>query len=268
MAEKKGISKKNKESLKQRILIFLAMLLSLCAIVLAGKVIEYRTDLAASKRELAALPALPQTFQASQTPQAVWTTLKAYNDKMRQINSDYAGVLKIDGTAITYPVMRGSDNVKYLTTSFDGSENLCGTLFMDYRCTGENLPHMIIYGHHVGQTDGSRYLFGKLDELLDEQNRTENMVIALVENNRLSEFEIFSARVTDVDDPAYQLDFCEPGSFEAFLEKNGAPPDAEQILTLSTCYGAGRDDKRIIVQGVLKNASFIDENQSMIAEFE
>ena len=71
----------------------------------------------------------------------------------------------------------------------------------------------------------------------------------------MAEYEIFSVRYTDINDPAYNLDFSTAECFRAFLERNGAPLDATQILTLSTCVGGGSgyEDKRIIVQGVLRN---------------
>lgn len=69
-------------------------------------------------------------------------------------------------------------------------------------------------------------------------------------NDRMHEFEIFAARQTNIHDPAYQLDFTAEGAFAAFLERNNAPPNATQILTLSTCIGTN-NDLRMIVQGTL-----------------
>jgi sortase B len=170
---------------------------------------------------------------------------------MREINSDYVGLLKIDGTTINYPVVRGNDNVKYLNTTFGGDKNIVGAIFMDYRCVGDNVPHFIIYGHEVDDLDGTKLMFGGLCSFLDEQYLAEHSEIMLMENNKLSVFEIFSARVTDINDSAYYLDLNAQGSFQSFAERNGAPPDAEQIITLSTCVGAD-NDRRMIVQGVLK----------------
>ena len=254
--------KKIKMSWQMKILICLALLITICAIAFAIKVIRYNVYLTAAKRELASLPILPETTKV------VWSTLSFYEKKMRSINPEYIGALRVDNTLISYPVVRGNDNDKYLNTSFEGAYNPFGAIFMDYRCIEENMPHIIIYGHHAGDTDGNRFLFGWLDGFLDEQTRTEHELITLIENNQLSEFEIFSARVTDINDPAYQLDFSAQGSFETFLEKNGAPLDATQILTLSTCYGTGDDiNKRIIIQGALKDISTIDENQITVPTY-
>ena len=222
------------------ILICLAIFTTICASVFAIRVLLHEAELSASRQELAALPVAPTVDESN---------LAYIESEMRDINPDYVGELRIDGSSISHPVVRGSDNVKYLTTSFSGAENSFGSLFMDYRCIGESIPHIIIYGHHARDMFGQNLLFGGLDEFLDDEYRSGHSVIMFIENDSVSEFEIFSARVTDVDDPAYHLNFDAPGSFDAFLERIGAPPDAVQIITLSTCSLTGDNDSRIVVQG-------------------
>jgi sortase B len=119
---------------------------------------------------------------------------------------------------------------------------------MDYRCAGEYVPHIIIYGHNTRYGD----MFRELHRFLDEQFLAEYPIITLKVNDRTVEYEIFSARKTDIYDPAYHLDFSAPGSFRAFAERNGAPPNAAQIITLSTCVSGNNDDERVIVQGALR----------------
>ena len=168
-----------------------------------------------------------------------------------KINPDYVGWLKIEDTVVNFPVVRGDDNSKYLKTIYSGKKNMLGSIFMDYRCVEDDAPHIIIYGHEVRGVY-SELMFGGLKRFLDKQYLANHPTIMFMKNNILSEFEIFSARMSDINDPAYQLDFNAPDSFNAFLEQNGAPTDATQIITLSTCVGAG-NDKRMIVQGSLKS---------------
>ena len=241
------------------ILICIATLTTICGTVLAARVLPQKADLAASQRELSSLPMLPDT------PGVIWSTIEDYEKRMREINPDYVGLIRIEGV-LDYPVVRGSDNVKYLSTSYGGDENLFGAIFMDYRCVGENVPNIIIYGHNAVDTNSNSYLFHGLHQFLNEQFIAANQTIIFVENDMLFEYEIFSARITDINDQAYQLDFSAPGSSAAFLERNGAPPDATQILTLSTCYVGGGDDGRLVVQGALRNIMPIDKTQTMVAE--
>jgi len=177
----------------------------------------------------------------------------ALDEEMRQMNPDYICWLRVDGTGIDYPVVRGYDNEKYISTSFYGEKNLAGTLFMDYRNVGElfsqsaedALPHIIIYGHNLQQGG----MFGNLRMFLNSQFFEENRRITLTVDDQDIEFEIFSARRSDINDPAYFLNFSEPHYFPRFADKIDAPLSATQIITLSTCASGGGNDARIIIQG-------------------
>ena len=198
-----------------------------------------------SKPALSTEPyAEPQQPQDAPEPRHI----SAFDAGMRDINPDYICWIKIEGTEIDYPVVRGEDNEQYLSLSFFNERNGLGALFMDYRCAGEYVPHIIIYGHNAR----SGVLFGGLRRFLGERYLTEHPIITLKVNDRIVEYEIYSARETDITDPAYHLDFSAPGSFTEFAERNGAPPDAAQILTLSTCVSGNNKDERIIIQAALR----------------
>jgi len=177
----------------------------------------------------------------------------ALDQEMLGINPDYVCWIKVEGTDIDYPVVRGYDNEKYLTLSFNGEENIAGTIFMDYRNRGslltydleEAFPHIIIYGHNIKRGG----MFGGLRKYLDEQYMEEHPIITLIIDDQIVEFKIFSARQTDIDDPAYFLHFDEPQVFSRFANKIDAPLAATQIITLSTCVSTGDNDARMIVQG-------------------
>jgi len=171
--------------------------------------------------------------------------LSALDVEMRSINPDYVAWIRIDGTNIDYPVVRGSDNEKYVNTSFYGEDNIAGAIFMDYRNIGDPIPHIIIYGHNLLQGG----MFTDLRRLLDEQFLEANNIITLVVNGYEVQFEIFSARISDVNDPAYNLNLNTPRDIARFANRINAPIRATQIITLSTCVSRGNDDERLIVQG-------------------
>ena len=244
------------------IAIILAIVGTICTVVLTTALIVNIVDLRAfhakhnsllelaealeSEREMAPfLSQLPYTnippAQSSPAPQYI----SAFDVGMRDINPDYICWIKIEDTKIDYPVVRGEDNEKYLNLSFFNERNGLGALFMDYRCEGEYVPHIIIYGHNARSGD----LFGGLRRFLNERYLEEHPTISLKVNDRIVEYEIFSARETDVADIAYDLDFSAPGSFSEFAENCGAPPDTAQIITLSTCVSGYNKDERVIVQG-------------------
>jgi len=171
--------------------------------------------------------------------------LSALDVEMRSINPDYVAWIRIDGTSIDYPVVRGSDNEKYVNTSFYGEKKKAGAIFMDYRCIGDPIPHIIIYGHNLHEGG----MFTDLRKLIDKQFLEANNIITLTVNGYEVDFEIFSARRTDIYDPAYNLDLNTPRDFARFANRINAPIRATQIITLSTCVSQGNDDERVIVQG-------------------
>jgi sortase B len=233
---------------------WIAVITTACAALFAFQSIPFLSDLIAFRRRT-----LPD--------------ISPFDAHWNELNSDFAGWLRIDGTNIDFPVVRGSNNTEYLNTTFSGEENMLGAIFMDYRSV-EDSPHIIIYGHQLGDISGNTVLFGTLINFLDTEYLTARPYILFLENGELHQFEIFSARATDIYDPAYQINFNTPDSFETFLEKIGAPTAETQniahidigalqietpkvpvrIITLSTCIGADNDN-RMIVQGILRQTT-------------
>ena len=259
---------------KLKIIFTIASFLTIASLVIIfvffSQVMTQTRDLAAMQREHTSLLRLAEVlFKMELTdeipyvipyglPQEVIETVIQYEYEqpyvnifdagMRAVNPDFIAWMIIDGTVINHPVVRGADNEKYLNTSFYGTPNMFGTLFMDYRNVGDYVPHIIIYGHNARNED----MFGSLHYFLDEEHMAAHPIITLLVNGRVVEYEIFSARKTDVNDPEYFLDFNAPGSFDAFLERINAPANSTQIITLSTCVSRGNDDERVIVQGSLR----------------
>ena len=242
-----------KKSFGQRFLnTCLAVILTIFCGCVGLVIISQVAALRSTREEIASLqePEITDVYNAP-VPQAEFIAqphISEFDTGMREINPDYICWLKIDDTEISYPVVRGDDNEAYLGLSFYGESNYFGSLFMDYRCMGESVPNIIIYGHNSRQGD----MFGRLRNYLNEEFLENHPVITLVVNDRVVEYEIFSARRTNINDPAYFLDFNDSGAFNGFIERCGAPADATQILTLSTCVSGNDKDERVIIQGALR----------------
>lgn len=218
---------------RQRFFICLSIISCPCAIMLAFIVIPHVRDLRAIRQELASLP-----------------NLSPFDAYWQETNPDYVGWLRIEGTIIDFPVVRGSDNVRYLTTTFRGEENIVGSIFMDYRIASADEPHIIIYGHQARDEAHNPLMFGVLHYFLCDEHMAAHPTVVFMENDMMHEFEIFAARMSNIYDPAFRLDFSAEGTFERYLARIGAPSDASQIITLSTCVGAN-NNVRMIVQGSL-----------------
>jgi len=251
--DKKSDEKKNFWRFTKTSAIILAIVIfGLVALVTSIIVMVHANNLRASRAEYDYLRELAGDTEAG-AAEAGTQYLSELDREMLQINPDYVCWIRINGTDIDHPVVRGSDNERYLNTSFSGDDNIAGALFMDYRITGdlhadrigELIPHIIIYGHNL-QRGG---MFTSLRDFLVSEFLENNNIITLIVNDQVIEYEIFSARLSSIDDNAYFLNFEESHQFPRFANRIDAPLVATQIITLSTCTRGGSDDARIIVQG-------------------
>ena len=144
----------------------------------------------------------------------------------RAKNPDFVGVLSLPILGITYPVVQGEDNEKYLETTFEGRSNPAGCLFMD--CENDRDlkdPVTYIYGHNM--KDGS--MFGKLRRFLSEKElRSADIRATLSTSEGDHEYSFSKAEVVDLNEP---------------------PPPApaeDSLLVLYTCYGRSGDKKLLI----------------------
>lgn len=64
---------------------------------------------------------------------------------MLQKNSDTVGWIKVDGTKVNYPVVQSSDNSYYLNHAFNGSSNIGGWIFADYRDDFKEFGKTLLY---------------------------------------------------------------------------------------------------------------------------
>lgn len=185
--------------------------------------------------------------------------IKAKLNSIREKNSDLYGWIKIEGTAIDYPIVQSDDNEYYLTHTYTGGYSPAGSVFADYRCSGKITENYntILYAHHMAS--GST-MFHSLDNYFNETFFRENPYIYIYTLDGIYTFEVFAVYVTDVSYPYIKTSFNTDEEFTEFakdlqsrslyvregltFEKN------EHILTLSTCTNLVKTD-RIAVQAKL-----------------
>ena len=164
-----------------------------------------------------------------------------------EMNPDFVGWLAIPGTAISYPVVRGTDNSLYLRTTFSGAANPAGAIFMDYGCAkGFDAPVCMVYGHNMRD----KSMFGSLSDFLDRGFVEENPNIAIITaDGRNLVYRIFEARRTDVWDSVYTLDSNDDKAAAGFP----AAASSERLLVLSTCVSGSDRDARLLVLAALED---------------
>lgn len=181
------------------------------------------------------------------SPYAESGVLRQY-DPLYEQNGDMAGWLRVDGTAIDYPVMYTPDDVEhYLRRAFDGGYALGGTLFLGAPWSPD-APYAIIFGHHM--KDGS--MFGGLVDYASADFAAEHPVIRFDTLTERREYEIaaaFYSRVyTNKDANVFRYyqytDLSDEETFEEYVAQCKAaalydtgvePRYGDRLLALSTC---------------------------------
>ena len=185
-------------------------------------------------------------------------TLNSYKI-LEEVNPDMVGWLTVKGTKIDYPVVRGSDNDKYLTTNFYKEADYNGWVFMDYRNNPLDLDdNTIIYAHN---RFSSGIMFGTLPNIRKKSwlEKEENYYITFNTMEKVQKWRIFSYYTIDVTSDYLTTNFESEKDHKAFINKitkrsrknfkvTVTPED--KILTLSTCYNT---EDRFVVHAVLVN---------------
>lgn len=175
------------------------------------------------------------------------------SDALSGTNADYFGWLTIPDTVISYPVMYSPGNPeRYLHMDFYGNYSFSGTPFLDARCD-PNDGNLIIYGHNM--TNGT--MFGSLKLFRDRAYLAAHPYVYLEQADGVHMFETIAAATIPKNDPWYcflkAANAEEERQWVADLrEKSGLhvgtiPENGEPLLTLSTCNGANRSERMIIV---------------------
>ena len=163
-----------------------------------------------------------------------------------EINSDFIGWISI-GDVINYPVVRGSDNERYLDTTFTGQHNSAGTVFMDHRNEHGFDSHVcILYGHNMKD----KSMFTRLHEYRDRAFMAENPDIIIVTlDGEVLVYRVFAYRFTNGLNRAYKLDY--PDGAAAARAFPNSPEGANRFLVLSTCTNSSYEDERFLIYAAL-----------------
>jgi len=176
-------------------------------------------------------------------------------EKLKNINNQVIGWIKVEGTDIEYTIVKGNDNSYYLNHNFEKEYNNAGWIFADYRNKFDGTDkNMIIYGHN--RRDNS--MFGTLKNVLEEEwyNNRNNHIITLVTENKTYKYQVFS--VYEIENEEYYINTeFENNEFKEFIDIlkarsikdfNVEITEQNNILTLSTC---GDNNKyRVVLHAV------------------
>jgi len=177
-------------------------------------------------------------------------------DALGEINPDIVGWLILEDTQINYPVVQGSDNVKYTNHLFNGRRNATGALFVD----SYNQPRFadrntVIYGHNM--RNGS--MFSVLEQYREQCFFNSHPWIFLLTPEQNYVIELVAGYTSDVQSSAWRLNFADDSEVEDWINEQQKKSDflsdvqirhTDCFVTLSTCSWAF-DNARYVVVGRL-----------------
>lgn len=197
--------------------------------------------------EQSAGPDLPPEEEAGEYFPQAYADLEA----LAQINPDVVGWLWIQGTDISYPLLQGKDNQKYLNTSYNLKRSSSGSIFMDFRSPSDfSGDNTIIYGHNM--KNGA--MFGTLKDFADADYRDDHEFVYLFLSGEVLKYRVFAAYHTHSTSESYTRNFSGDMGFENFMDyiaasaqDMAAQPDAPVgLLTLSTCTSGARTERFVL----------------------
>lgn len=163
-------------------------------------------------------------------------------EKLKEINSDCIGWVKIKDTKIDYPIMQTKENPQYyLHRGYDKQYSYIGTPFMDERCDIETDQNLIIYGHNM--RDGA--MFADLMKFKDVWYCKEHQELDVTLNGKTYRYRLFAVMRTNTDNEWYsyvsQKDEISYGKMMSNLKKKSLYFTKDEgkygdyFITLSTC---------------------------------
>lgn len=212
------------------VLIFFCLLLSAAAVLAGVNIYSELKERQKEKEDFAAVSQIAEpTVTAAQTESEPAEQSAAERNIQALIaeNADCVGWLSVDGTNISYPVMHTpSDPQKYLRRNFYGKYSQSGVPFLDGRCDLQN-SNLIIYGHNM--RNGT--MFSDLKRYVDRDFLNAHRTVKFETADGVQTFIVTEALKTNTSDTWY---------------KRIAAEDGRQLI-LSTCYGAGKDGRLLII---------------------
>ena len=198
-------------------------------------------------------PAVPTEIpEASQSMKETMATLTAAPSPYYKGIRNCVGWLRIDGTAINYPVMQSKDEPEfYLHHAISGEYSYPGVPFLDARCDIGVSNQLIIYGHNM--KNGT--MFHNLRYYSSYSYWQNHRYICLDTVNGFARYEVMAVIQYDADHDPFRFNaftemdadtfawFVQQVHARQIYETNVMASFGDELLTLSTCdwtYENGR----------------------------
>lgn len=169
-------------------------------------------------------------------------------DILQEEHPDIIAWIYCPNTPINYPIVQGDNNQYYVSHMPDGKYNAAGSIFLDFRNSGDLTDlNSLIYGHNMT----NNAMFASLNKYKNQSYYDEHPIIWIVTREVAYRIDLIGGCVTSADSDAYTI-FSTEEQLAAYLQKLPGKStftsavDMEtvtRIVTLSTCsyeYNAAR----------------------------
>ena len=188
--------------------------------------------------------------------------------KLKTINPDIVGWIKVSGTKIDYPILRGKEWNEYLHKNYKGDYSYAGSIFIQPEAAF-NDQHLIIYGHNMRV----KSMFGSLHDFESEDFYKKHNKIYLYQPGKTIKCTIYSVYDCLDKSATYNTDFSDDGNDNKWVDwltmtvNNNAyypikkkPAEKDHIITLSTCSGKQKGDSyRFVVHSLVTDTVIYEE---------
>ena len=178
-------------------------------------------------------------------------------DELEAENPDFVGVIYIPALELYYPVAHSRDNAEYLTTTFSGKSNPCGSIFLDKNASADLTDlNSFIFGHNMK----NETMFGSLKEFLKQDGLCDSdPYVYIYTKDKVYKYHIFSYFVCSVNDSLYN-NVSDHDGYDAYVEKCKSRSEYKKssdtyeddfssytpLITLSTCYATGHVNNFVV----------------------
>ena len=178
-------------------------------------------------------------------------------EKLQSINKEIVGWIRFDNPEkISYPIIQGKDNDKYLKKTVEGKKNSAGSIFMDaYNTADFSDKNTFIYGHNM--KNGS--MFGQLRKYKSFDFYKENPYFYIyTPDGKEVKYEVYAVCIVEDTSESYNKFYENDDAYLKYLQyiksiaryDTGVKVTAQtQLVSLSTCTNV-TETQRLLVHGV------------------
>lgn len=181
-------------------------------------------------------------------------------DELREINPDVFGWITIYGTNIDYPLVQGTDNLRYVDTNASGEPSMSGAIFLDFRNdrSFEDFNN-IIYGHDMARDT----MFGEVSNFQYEDYFNARQFGTIFTGQRHYGIEFFAFMLVDAHDATFYNPNMTNGDVkqqhinrifaEAKQFRGIDVTTADRLVVLSTCTETATNGRFVLIGRLTDN---------------